>query len=146
MLKRVPEIAWTTVNFYSSWESVSPTSGIKLNTIKRSLCPVKCSHLVRFCQLLQIGSTMFHFQSVRRVPLKKNYIQCTKTLFLIGSYPLGDYPPWWDHPLGDPLWVPNLILFSYLNKRKVLCFQETSCRIDLFAFQNSLTWLIHKYD
>ena len=101
MLKKVPELAWTTVNFYSSWESVSQTSGIKLNTIKRSLCPVNCSHLVRFCQLLQIGSTMFHFLSVRGVPLKEKLHPMHKDAFLNRELSFGELSPmvgpsfWW---------------------------------------------------
>ena len=48
--------------------------------------------------------------------LKKGYIQCTETLFLIVSYPFGNYFPWWDHPFGDPLWGPNLILFLFISR------------------------------
>ena len=81
MLKKVPELAWTTVNFYSSWESVFLTSGIKLNTKKWSRCQVSCAHLVWFCQLLHIGSTLFHFPRVWGVPLRfgvKLYSGCWK--------------------------------------------------------------------
>ena len=82
-------------------ESVSQTSGIKLNTIKRSLCPVNCSHLVRFCQLLQIGSTMFHFLSVRGVPLKEKLHPMHKDAFLSRKLSFGELSPmvgpsfWW---------------------------------------------------
>ena len=53
MLIKVPEFAWTTVNLYSSWESVCPTSGIKLNTKKRSLCPVNCDRLFCFSEFFK---------------------------------------------------------------------------------------------
>ena len=140
MLKTIPELAWTTVNFYSSWESVSPTSGIKLNTKITSWCPINCAHLVWFCQVLQIDSTVFHCQGYgacryafgvnsiqadekSAVPvsylypsLKGGYIQCTEILFLIGSYPSGNYFPWWDHHFSDLLWCPNLILFLFISR------------------------------
>ena len=35
--------------------------------------------------------------------LKKGYMQCTETLFFIGSYPSWNYPPWCGHPFGNPL-------------------------------------------
>ena len=94
MLKKVPELAWTTVNFYSSWESIFLTSGIKLNTKKWSLCPVSCAHLVWFCQLLQIGSTVFHFPRVWGVPLRfgvKLYSGCWKISVVPVPYL---YPRW----------------------------------------------------
>ena len=53
MLIKVPEFAWTTVNLYSSWESVCPTSGIKLNTKKRSLCPVNCDRPFCFSEFFK---------------------------------------------------------------------------------------------
>ena len=68
MLKKVPELAWTTVNFYSSWESVFLTSGFKLNTKKCSLCPVSCAHLVWFCQLLQLVPLCSIFQGYGAFP------------------------------------------------------------------------------
>ena len=48
--------------------------------------------------------------------LKGGYIQCTETLFLIGSYPSGNYFPWWDHHFSDLLWCPNLILFLFISR------------------------------
>ena len=90
----VKKSPWTTVNFYSSWESVFLTSGIKLNTKKCSLCPVRCAHLVCFCQLLQIGSTVFHFPRVWGVPLRfgvKLYSLCWKKVsYLYHIYTPGE--------------------------------------------------------
>ena len=90
----VKKSPWTTVNFYSSWESVFLTSGIKLNTKKCSLCPVRCAHLVWFCQLLQIGSTVFHFPRVWGVPLRfgvKLYSLCWKKVsYLYHIYTPGE--------------------------------------------------------
>ena len=54
MLIKVPEFAWTTVNLYSSWESVCPTSGIKLNTKKRSLSPVNCDRPFYFPEIFKV--------------------------------------------------------------------------------------------
>ena len=47
-VEKVPELARTTANLYSRCESVFPTSGIKLNTKKRNMCPVNCVLLVLF--------------------------------------------------------------------------------------------------
>ena len=140
MLKKVPELGSTTVNFYSSWESVSPTSGIKLNTKITSLCPINCAHLVWFCQVLQIDSSVFHCQgygacryafgvnsiqadeksavpvSYLHPSLKGGYIQCTETLFLIGSCRSGNYFTWWDHHFSDLICCPNLILFLFISR------------------------------
>ena len=52
-VNKVPEFAWNTVNLYSSWESVCPTSGIKLNTKKRSLCPVNCDRPFCFSEFFK---------------------------------------------------------------------------------------------
>ena len=54
MLIKFPEFAWTTVNLYSSWERVCPTSGIKLNTKKRSLCPVNCDRPFYFPEIFKV--------------------------------------------------------------------------------------------
>ena len=39
----------------------------------------------------------------------------------------GIYPPWRDHPLGDPLWGPNLISFSFIvpPQEKFFDFKNT---------------------
>ena len=118
MLKKVPELAWTTVNFYSSWESVFLTSGIKLNTKKRSLCPVNCAHLVWFCQLLKLVSTVFHFPRVRGVLLRsilRVIIPLGVIILLVTLFEV-------------PIWSS---VFLDLDQRKVLWFQKKSSRTDV---------------
>lgn len=78
--------------------------------------------------------------------LKKGYIQCTETLFLIGSYPLGNYFPCWDYPFGDPQWGPNLILFLFYipPREKFYDFKKHRLGLTFFAFTNFWMWLMQK--
>ena len=78
--------------------------------------------------------------------LKKCYIQSTETVFLIVSYPLGNYFPWWDYPFGDPLWGPNLILFLFYipPREKFYDFKKHRLGLTFFAFQNFWMWLMQK--
>ena len=139
MLKKVPELAWTAVNFYSSWESVSPTSGIKLKTKKRSLCPVNCAHLVWFCQLLKLVPLCSIFQgygACRYVLGVKLDSGCWKKCrpyaifiprfeerlhsihrdtFFYRELSFGELSPLVGSSFGDPLWGPNLILTHFIS-------------------------------
>ena len=71
--------------------------------------------------------------------LKKGYIQCTETLFLIGSYPLGNYPPWWDHHLVISYGVPIDSLSDHMSPREKVCDFKKQFKINLFCYSKLFT-------
>ena len=128
ILKKVSQFTW---NFYSSLESVSPTSRIKLNTKKRSLYPINFAHLVWFCYLLLMCSIFRGYGAchyVFGVKLDLGYWKKCRTsaifnpLFEERLHPMhrdtfnnrelffGELSPFVGSSFDDPLWCPNLTI------------------------------------